>query len=81
MVFVGRRQGVHDQQRRLVHAEVAVSALAARLSDPESDVRLEALRALQRIDRGWLEGRAELVKLAADPDPRIARLADTLVAR
>ncbi len=65
----------------LVHAEAAVSQLAQRLSDPSADVRLEALRALQRIDRGWLKTSTALRGLAGDSDSRVSALARTLVLR
>ncbi|MCG8418027.1 MAG: HEAT repeat domain-containing protein [Proteobacteria bacterium] len=53
----------------------ARNALAALLGDASSDVRLATLRALGQIDPSWIKGRPMLGTLAADSDPRIARLA------
>ncbi|HVK88968.1 MAG TPA: HEAT repeat domain-containing protein [Kofleriaceae bacterium] len=55
--------------------------LSVRLSDASADVRLEALRALDRIAPGSLTGRPALEALASDPDPRVARLAASLAGR
>ena len=58
----------------------ATGALTALLVDAEAEVRLEALRALDRITPGALAGLPAVRALAADPDPRIARLATRLAA-
>ena len=64
-----------------VHAIApAPGALTALLADPAADVRLEALRALDRIAPGSLAGLSAARTLTTDPDPRIARLATRLTA-
>lgn len=57
----------------------AQAALTARLGDSDPEVRLAALRALDRIAPGSLDA-ATLRALATDADPRIARLATKLAA-
>jgi HEAT repeat protein len=59
----------------------AQAELASHLTDATPEVRLEALRALDRIAPGSLAGRPALDVLAHDPDPRVARLAASLAGR
>ena len=54
----------------------ASPALSAALSDPSADVRLTALRALERVDAA--AARAAAPRLLADPDPGVARAAGTI---
>lgn len=51
------------------------SGLEGLLSDSSPDVRLSALRALERLDPVRLEGVPALKKLQQDPDSRVARAA------
>ncbi len=51
--------------------------LAARISDGSADVRLEALRAIDRIEPGAARA-LPLAKLATDEDPRVVALATRL---
>jgi hypothetical protein len=55
----------------------AQEELVARLSDGEAEVRLEALRALDRVAPGSVSA-ATLGTLARDPDERVSRLASKL---
>lgn len=57
----------------------ARDALAARISDESADVRLEALRATERIAPGSVRS-LPLDKLAKDEDPRIVALVGRLTA-
>jgi HEAT repeat protein len=54
----------------------ASPALTTALSDPSADVRLAALRALERVDAN--AARAAAPRLQADPDPGVARAAKAL---
>ena len=54
----------------------ARSALTAALKDPSADVRLTALRALERVDAAAAQDAA--LGLTADPDPGVARAARTI---
>lgn len=50
----------------------AFPALQPKLSAGSAELRLHALRALTRIDRPRTSALPELVRLATDPDPRVA---------
>ena len=52
--------------------------LGRALGDANADVRLEAMRALDRITPGSLAGTAAVTQLANDPDERVSRLAQKL---
>jgi HEAT repeat protein len=54
----------------------ASPALTTALSDPSAEVRLTALRALERVDAA--AARAAAPRLQADPDPGVARAAKAL---
>lgn len=57
---------------------IARADLERLLSDGVADVRLAALRAIDRIAPGSLAGSAALAALANDPDDRVSRLAKKL---
>lgn len=65
----------------VLRASGAKADLAPRLSDADTEVRLEALRALGRIDAQWLAARPELARLEQDADSRIRRLAARTASR
>lgn len=52
--------------------------LATLLGDADPDVRLNAVRALERLDAARLRGLPELTALRADIDPRVARAAASI---
>ena len=60
---------------------VARNELERMLADGAADVRLAALRALDRIAPNTLAGSAAVAALANDPDERVARLAKKLAVR
>jgi hypothetical protein len=65
-----------------IHRASAASAtLAGLLGDTSTDVRFEALRALDGVAPALLRAHPALPALARDPDPRIARLATDIAAR
>lgn len=51
--------------------------LSGLLSDADSDVRLSALRALEKLDPAALRAHPQLSALQADADPRVARAAQS----
>ncbi|MFO7567933.1 MAG: HEAT repeat domain-containing protein [Enhygromyxa sp.] len=59
----------------------ATGALAGLLANPDPDLRLASLQAIDRIDPGHAEGLAELATLVADTDPKVARAAQKIAAR
>ncbi|MBN2800303.1 MAG: HEAT repeat domain-containing protein [Deltaproteobacteria bacterium] len=59
----------------------AFDGLSALLVDPEPEVRLRSLRALERVDAARAAALPQLGALARDPDPRVARAAARLQAR
>ncbi len=61
--------------------EAAREELIRALGDAVPDVRLEAMRALDRIAPGTLAGTAQVAALASDPDERVAELAKKLAVR
>jgi hypothetical protein len=56
------------------------AALAALLADKRTEIRLNALRALGRIDPAYARALPELSQLRRDADPRIAAVADELAS-
>jgi HEAT repeat protein len=56
------------------------AALARLLDDARVDVRLNALRALGRIDPAYTRTLPQLTQLRSDPDGRVAQLANELTA-
>ena len=60
---------------------VARDELSRALGDGVADVRLEAMRALDRIAPGSLAGTAMVNQLANDPDERVSRLAQKLAVK
>lgn len=63
-----------------VEDTAATTALQGLLRDPDAEVRLRALRAIERIDPGALRGAPVLTDLAQDADPRVARAAGALLS-
>lgn len=61
-----------------LRAGAAFEPLLPLLGDPDAEVRLQALRALERLDAARLRARPEIPTLRADPDPRVARAAAAL---
>ncbi len=57
---------------------VAFEPLLPLLRDADAKARLEGLRALQRIDAAGLAVRPEMDALVHDPDPKVARAAQTV---
>lgn len=55
--------------------DAAVGPLGALLDDPSADVRLNALRSIDRIDSAAAKALTELPTLTNDSDARVARLA------
>jgi HEAT repeat protein len=53
--------------------------IAALWTDPDAEVRLEALRAASRIDPGAVRTRPDADALRDDPDPRVQRAAARLL--
>ena len=51
------------------------------LTDPAADLRLESLRALERIAPGSMKGHATVAAMTVDPDPRIAQLVARITGR
>lgn len=60
---------------------VARDELVRALGDGNADVRLEAMRAIDRIAPGSLAGSVAVAQLANDPDERVSRLAQQLSAK
>lgn len=58
--------------------EAGKDALLGRLGSSSADVRLHSLRALSRIDGTLTRSLPQLQTLRADPDPKVARLAEQL---
>jgi len=56
----------------------ATDALAQRLGDGSAEVRLEALRAMSRIDRQGTASRADVAQLTSDSDARVRRVAERI---
>jgi HEAT repeat protein len=56
-------------------------ALLPLLADPDADVRLQALGALERLDRRQAAGAPGVRALAEDPDARVARAAQRILER
>jgi hypothetical protein len=65
----------------ILRIAAARDALLAALGDSSADVRLESLRALDRLAPGSLAPHPALGALARDSDERVARLASSLAAR
>lgn len=61
--------------------EAARDQLARALGDGNAEVRLEAMRALDKIAPGSLAGTAAVTQLRSDPDQRVAELAQKLAVR
>lgn len=61
-----------------LRVEPAWDTLLGLLSDPSGDVRLQALRALERLDEGRARTAPEVRGLLGDADPRVARAAAEL---
>jgi HEAT repeat protein len=61
--------------------EAARDELARALGDGNAEVRLEAMRALDKIAPGSLAGTAAVTQLRSDPDQRVAELAQKLAVR
>jgi HEAT repeat protein len=59
----------------------AFDPVARLLDDADSEVRLQAIHALERLDRGRARGLARLETLRSDGDPKVARAAARLVGR
>lgn len=58
--------------------DAAITELRALLRDGDGEVRLRALRAIERIDADALRGDPIVADLAQDADPRVARAAASL---
>ena len=65
----------------ILKVAVARDELVRALGDGVADVRLEAMRALDRIAPGSLAGTAMVSQLASDPDERVSRLAQKLAVK
>lgn len=65
----------------ILKIESARDALLLRLNDASADVRLEALRAVDRIAPGSLKGNAVLEAMTTDTDPRIVQLVARISGR
>lgn len=64
-----------------LQASAATPALRPLLADADGEVRLQALRALERTSPDGVRSFAELATLARDPDPRVARAAAQLLGQ
>ncbi|MBT8496379.1 MAG: HEAT repeat domain-containing protein [Deltaproteobacteria bacterium] len=69
-----RALGVHK-------VDGAKATLAQRLSDADGTVRLQAVLALSRIDRGFLAAQPDLARLAQDEDLRVRKAVAAKVTR
>lgn len=61
-----------------LHVDAAFEPLLGLLDDPSGEVRLQALRALERVDAARARTSAEVRGLAGDSDARVARAAQEL---
>ena len=64
-----------------LRVEAAKEELVKALRDTNAEVRLEALRAVDRIAPGTLAGSTAVITLQSDPDSRVAALAKQLAVR
>ncbi len=73
---------VKEAARALGNLQVASAkeALAAQLSHDSAAVRLHSLRALSRIDTAYARALPQLQSLRSDPDPKVARVAETIAS-
>lgn len=64
----------------LLGVDEAKAPLTAMLGDGGGELRLHALRALHRLDPAYAAGLPVVATLRDDPDPRVAKLAATILA-
>ncbi len=64
-----------------LHVVAAAGALTAAIGDAGPDVRLNALRSLDRVDPTLSKALPGLDRLAQDPDPKVARVAERIRLR
>lgn len=62
-----------------LRASTAWQPLVQLLADPDAEVRLQAVHALDRLDRDRLAATAELAPLREDPDTRVRRAVEHVV--
>lgn len=62
-----------------LHVEESYEGLLGLLSDSNSDVRLQALHALERVNESRARTAPEVIGLMGDPDPRVARAASEIL--